>query len=108
MNKLKLLFTALIIGFSAQINAQTADEILATYFENIGGLENLEKIEGIKITASAKGQGMEIPVEIVQLKGGKQYVKISLQGKEVTQLAFDGETMWTTNFRTMKAEKSDA
>jgi len=106
MKKLSLLLLLICASFTVQ--AQTADEIIATYFENIGGLENFKKIKGFKMTASAKGQGMEIPVEIVQLKGGKQYVKINLQGKEITQLAFDGETMWTTNFLTMKAEKSDA
>ncbi len=37
------------------------------------------------MTATSKGQGMEIPIEIVQLKGGKQYVKISIQGKELMQ-----------------------
>jgi len=106
MKKITLLLLA--ICASLTINAQTADEIISTYFENIGGLENLKKVEGIKMTATAQGQGMEIPIEIVQLKGGKQYVKVSLQGKELKQGVFDGETLWSTNFMTMKAEKSDA
>ncbi len=106
MKKITLLVLA--ICASITINAQTADEIISTYFENIGGLENLKKVEGIKMTATAKGQGMEIPIEIVQLNGGKQYVKISIQGKELMQGVFDGETLWSTNFQTMKAEKSDA
>lgn len=107
MKILKLVLVAFIVSVSTQINAQTVDEILATYFENIGGLENLKKVEGIKMTASIN-QGMEIPLEIVQLKGGKQYVKISIQGKELMQGVFDGETLWEHNFMTMKAEKSDA
>jgi len=105
MKKITLLVLA--ICASITINAQTADEILTTYFENIGGLENLKKVEGIKMTASIN-QGMEIPLEIVQMKGGKQYVKVSIQGKELMQGVFDGETLWSTNFMTMKAEKSDA
>jgi len=105
MKKITLLFLAICASFT--INAQTADEILSTYFENIGGLENLKKVEGIKMTASIN-QGMEIPLEIVQLKDGKQYVKISIQGKELMQGVFDGETLWQHNFMTMKAEKSDA
>ena len=36
------------------------------------------------------------------------YVKINIQGKEMTQMASDGETVWSTSFMTMKAEKSDA
>jgi len=106
MKKITLLVLAICASFT--MNAQTADEILSTYFENIGGLENLKKIEGIKMSAISKGQGMEIPIEIVQLKGGKQYVKISIQGKEIMQGVFDGETLWSNNFMTMKAEKNDA
>lgn len=106
MKKITLLILAICASFT--MNAQTADEIISTYFENIGGLENIKKIEGIKMSATSKGQGMEIPIEIVQLKGGKQYVKISIQGKEIMQGVFDGETFWNTNFMTMKAEKSDA
>ena len=53
-------------------------------------------------------QGMEIPVELVQLKGGKMYLKINFQGQEITQMAFDGTTAWSTNFMTMKAEKMES
>ena len=105
MKKITLLLLAVFASFT--MNAQTVDGILATYFENIGGLENLKKVEGIKMTASVN-QGMEIPLEIVQMKSGKQYVKVSIQGKELMQGVFDGETLWSTNFQTMKAEKSDA
>lgn len=93
---------------SITINAQTADEIINTYFENIGGLENLKKVEGIKMSAKISQQGMEIPLEIVQIKGGKQMTVITFQGKEIKQGVFDGEILWSTNFSNMKAEKNDA
>jgi hypothetical protein len=35
---------------------------------------------------------MDVPVEMVQL-AGVMYVKISLQGKEITQMASDGATI---------------
>lgn len=108
MKTFKLFFIALIVSFTTQINAQTADEIISTYFENIGGLENLKKVEGIKMTASVNQQGMEIPLEIIQLKNGKQMTVINFQGKEIKQGVFDGEVLWSTNFMTQKAEKSDA
>jgi hypothetical protein len=38
-------------------------------------------------------------------KEGK-WRKSDLQGKEITEMASDGETMWSTNFMTMKAEKN--
>lgn len=90
------------------VHAQTADEIIDTYFENIGGADALDVITGIQINAKVNAQGMEIPLTIIQLKSGKQLVKIELQGTELTQMAFDGETAWGTNMMNMQAEKSDS
>ncbi len=95
-----------IIGTSSF--AQNADEIISKYITTIGGAEKLKALKGVKMEMSVNAGGMEIPVELVQLPGGKMYVKINLQGKELTQMASDGNTMWTTNFMTMKAEKADA
>jgi len=106
MKKIKLVLLTLIAGFSFQMQAQSVDEILANYFENIGGLENLKKVEGVKMTAKVNQQGMEIPLEITQLKGGQQMTVITFQGKKIKQGVFDGTTLWSTNFMTMKAEKS--
>lgn len=108
MKTIKALSIALLMIAFAPVSAQTADEIINNYFENTGGKAAWEKLEGVKMTATASTQGMEIPVEIYQTKDGKQLVKINFQGQEITQLAFDGETMWTTNFMTMQPEKSDA
>lgn len=107
MKKMKILFFALIVTATAQIGAQTADEIISTYFENIGGAENLGKLEGLKFSASINQQGMVIPIDIVQLKNGKQMTVITFQGKEIKQGVFNGETLWSTNFMTQTAEKSD-
>ena len=106
MKRISLLMLAFIASLT--INAQTADEIINNYFENIGGLENLKKVEGIKMSAKINQQGMEIPLEILQMKGGKQMTVITFQGKEIKQGVFDGEILWSTNFSNMKAEKSDA
>ncbi len=107
MKMVKFLLIALIIGFSAQINAQSADEILANYFENIGGLDKLQQLEGMKMSAKVNQGGMEIPLEMVQLKNGKQMTVINFQGKEIKQGVFNGEVLWSTNFMTQKAEKGD-
>lgn len=104
----KLLFLLLTFSITFVTQAQNADEIIDTYFENIGGLENLKKVEGLKMTTTVNQMGMEIPVEMIQLKDGKQASTISFQGKELKQGVFDGETLWSHNFMTMKAEKSDA
>lgn len=106
MKTLKNLFVALTLLAVAPITAQTADEILSNYFENTGGEAAWNALEGIKMVGSVN-QGMEIPVEMYQMKDGKQLLKINLQGQEMTMSAFDGETMWTTNMMTMLPEKSD-
>lgn len=108
MKTLKTLTIALLFVAFAPVSAQTADEIISNYLENTGGKAAWENLKAVKMTATANAQGMEIPVDIYQTKDGKQLIKINFQGQEITQLAFDGETMWTTNFMTMQAEKSDA
>jgi len=100
-----LVLVTLICSYT--INAQTVDEIIDNYFENTGGVENWEKIEGIKMNAKVNQGGMEIPIEIVQLKSGKMMTTINFQGQSIKQGVFDGEVLWSTNFMTQKAEKSD-
>ncbi len=98
----------LMLAVFTPTQAQTVDEILANYWENTGGLENLKNLQGIKMKAKVTQQGMEIPLEIIQLKDGRQMTIISFQGQEIKQGVYDGETLWSTNFMSMKAEKSDA
>ncbi len=98
----------IVFAMIAPTQAQTADEILSNYFENIGGLDNYKALKGLKMTAKVNQQGMEIPIEIIQLSDGRQMTSINFQGKEIKQGVFDGETLWSHNFITMKAEKSDA
>ncbi len=106
--KLKITTLLVLLVISGFSQAQTVDEIIDTYFENIGGADNFRALEGFKIIAAVNAQGMEIPVEFIQLKGGKQLIKYELQGKNMTQLAFDGNQAWGHNFMTQQAEKLDS
>ena len=107
MKKLQNLFLVAIVSLlTISINAQSVDEIVGNYLENTGGAENWENVKGVRMNASINQMGMEIPIEMVQLKD-KMYTKISIQGQEIKQGVFDGETLWSTNFMSMKAEKSD-
>lgn len=105
MKKITLLIVVLLTSFAFQ--AQTAEEIIDTYFENIGGKEAVGALKGIKISAEIN-QGMIIPLEIYKMKGGNEMVSISIQGMTIKQGVFDGETLWGTNQMTMKAEKMTA
>lgn len=109
MKKLSLLVITCLFTLSfVGVKAQTADEIINKYFETIGGKDKLSALKGVKMEMVANYQGMEIPVEVTTTKEGKMLVKINLMGKQMTQVAFDGTTGWSTNMMTMKAEKMDS
>ncbi len=108
MKMFKLLLLGLLcIGFSS-VQAQTAEEIVANYFESIGGIENWEKLEGMQIDGKMKMQGMEIGLKVVSLKDARQYTSINFQGQEMKQGVYDGTDMWGINFMTGQPEKMDA
>ncbi|MCH2032380.1 MAG: outer membrane lipoprotein-sorting protein [Tenacibaculum sp.] len=108
MRNLKSLLFAFTLAFSVSAYAQTADEIINNYIENIGGKEKLEQLKGVQMIGNMKMQGMEIPFEMLSTKDGKQLVSIELQGNKMVWSAFDGETSWQRNQMTMDAEKSDS
>ncbi|MEM9686455.1 MAG: outer membrane lipoprotein-sorting protein [Bacteroidota bacterium] len=110
MKTLKTFFIVLAAGAFLSANAQTADEIIANFLENTGGAANWQKLNGFKFTAklNINAQGMELPLEVIQLKDGRQMSAVTFQGKEIKQGVYDGKTLWSVNFMTMKAEASDA
>lgn len=109
MKTLKSIALAAVVAVSSVVTqAQTVDEIVDKYFENTGGKAKWAAIKSVKMTGKAKMQGMEIPITIMQESDGKQKIGFSFQGKDLTQMAFDGTTAWSTNFQTMKPEKMEA
>ena len=105
--KKAILILAASAFMAVNAQAQSVDEIIDNYFENTGGMEAWGNLKGFKFSAKVSQQGMEIPIEIVQMADGRQYTKISIQGMSIMQGVFDGTTLWSTNFQTMKAEKMD-
>ncbi len=106
--KRKLIFSVIAFASAFMVQAQTADEILSKYFENTGGLDKWKAVQGMKMIAKVNQGGMEIPLEIVNMKDGRQFTKATFQGKEIMQGVYDGKTLWSHNFMNMKAEKGDA
>ena len=97
-----------LIGWSFISKAQTAEEIIEKYLQNLGGLEKLNSINSLEMKAKVDYGGMTIPVDMIILRDGRTVTKINFQGQEMIQGAFDGTTSWGTNFMTMKPEKNDA
>ena len=86
----------------------TVDDILAKYYEASGGRSRWDSLQSVRMNGTVTVQGMDIPVAIIQTKAGQQKVTIKFQGEETTQMAFDGQTGWSTNFMTQRPEKMDA
>lgn len=101
-----LLLFAVCALFTAK--AQTADDIIKKYLENTGGEAKWRALQGMRMKATLKTPGMELPLETVNLSDGKSAVTFVVQGMTFNQNVFDGTTLWSTNQMTMKPEKSDA
>ncbi|MEQ9403964.1 MAG: outer membrane lipoprotein-sorting protein [Cyclobacteriaceae bacterium] len=110
MKKITLLTAVLTLTMVMGVSAQdaTVDEIINGYFENTGGVDNWKKLKGIRMKAKVNQQGMEFPLEMVQMTDGRQYTKFNVQGTDFYQGVYDGENLWSINMQSMKAEKSDA
>ncbi len=87
--------------------SQSIEEIITKYHTAIGG-DKWASVKNMLMTANVDAGGMMIPVEVVMMSDGRMYTKINFQGQEIIQGAFDGETVWSTNFMTQKAEKAES
>ena len=91
MKRSKVLIVALLASLSVSVGyAQTVDEIIGKYFENTGGKQKWEALQGLKMTAKMNMQGMDLPLDIVQLKDGMIGIFETKQGitaKDATERA---------------------
>ncbi|WP_367388080.1 outer membrane lipoprotein carrier protein LolA [Lewinella sp. LCG006] len=96
------LLCALSLGFfmgNAQNKAVediTADEIIATYLENIGGKDNWKALTAMRMEGKMAQMGMEFPGVVMQVPPNKQRIEVNIQGQQMIQ-AYDGETAWWIN-----------
>ena len=107
MKKLNKILLTLLLFFPFNSFSQSVDEIIDNYFENTGGIDQWRKFKGVKMSAKLSQQGMEIPIEIIQMQGGKQMQIINFQGQSIKAQVFDGEGSWGINMMSQKPEKSD-
>jgi outer membrane lipoprotein-sorting protein len=86
----------LVIFSASLIQAQTADEILARYFETTGGIENWKKLNTMRIDGKMSMQGMVFNFTIQSKRPNKRKVVVDAQGTKIIQ-AFDGIDAWMIN-----------
>ncbi|TXF75049.1 M16 family metallopeptidase [Chryseobacterium sp.] len=67
--------------------ATVADKYIAA----IGGLAAVQKVNSITTDASAKVQGMDLDMNMIQAKGGKMRMEIKMMGNSFQKIVFDGK-----------------
>ncbi len=94
--KFRIVFVLVLLmgGFAA--NAQTADEILAKYFANTGGIEKWKALKSWTQKGKA-WQGQEFPMSMYAKTPNKMKLVINVQGTELVAQAYDGTTAWMLN-----------
>ncbi len=95
--KLKSLLTVVALLCFAAVQGQTADEILAKYFENTGGLDKWKALKAFTQTGKGYQQGIEFPVVIYAKAPNKVKMVMNIQGTEFIPQAYDGTTAWMLN-----------
>ncbi|HYC84969.1 MAG TPA: outer membrane lipoprotein-sorting protein [Chryseosolibacter sp.] len=95
IRRFTLTLLAVLTVFATQ--AQTADEILAKYFENTGGLTKWKEIKTTKMEGKAPTPQGDFPIVLYAKAPNKSKVVLNVQGKELIAQAYDGTTAWTLN-----------
>ncbi len=69
----------------------TIGSVADKYINAIGGTAAVQKITSISTDATTKVQGMDMSMKMVQAKGGKMSMNISMMGNTVQKIVFDGK-----------------
>jgi len=91
----KILFSLFsLVTIAAQ--AQTADEIIQKYTDNIGGLDNFKKVTTAKISGIFSGQGMDFPLTTQIINGKAMRTDVEVMGQAIVNCYKDGKG-WKIN-----------
>ncbi|WP_332019850.1 M16 family metallopeptidase [Kaistella sp.] len=80
----------------------TLSTVAEKYIAAIGGLAAVEKINSITTDASAKVQGMDLDMNMIQAKGAKMKMEIKMMGNTFQKIVFDGRD----GFMEMQGQKT--
>ena len=91
-----LLALLFLLGLSANIHAQTVDDVINKHVAALGGLDNISKIKSVRFSGLFSGMGADVPVTLTIKGKDKIKMDMSFQGMNMTQ-AYDGTTGWSIN-----------
>ncbi|MGZ5192357.1 MAG: M16 family metallopeptidase [Kaistella sp.] len=80
----------------------TLSSVADKYIDAIGGLAAVQKVNSITTNASAKVQGMDLDMNMIQARGGKMKMEIKMMGNTFQKIVFDGKD----GFMEMQGQKS--
>ncbi|MCR9253182.1 MAG: hypothetical protein NXI20_22405 [bacterium] len=95
MRLLGKVIVMLFIPFSIQ--AQSADEILANYFENTGGLDKWKSLKSMKIAGKFPTPQGDFTFIIYRKSPNLFKMEIDVMGTKIIPTSYDGEIAWSLN-----------
>lgn len=69
----------------------TVSKIAENYLKAIGGVAALQKVASVSTTASAKIQGMDLTMKMIETQKGQKNVDVQMMGASVQKIVFDGK-----------------
>jgi hypothetical protein len=91
-----LLLLAAAVIFSIKGYSQTVDEIISKYIDAAGGIQNINSLQTLKVTAKLSGGTMDIPFIQQIKKPGKIRTDMFIQGMTMKR-GYDGSQGWQLN-----------
>lgn len=87
-------WAAALLAVPATLSAQTVGQIIAGYYEAVGGLDKIKAVNAMRVTGRMSlGQGMEATFTRITKRPNLARMDFTLQGMTATQ-AYDGSTAW--------------
>jgi hypothetical protein len=91
----KLLFVVFSLAM-VSAHAQSADEVIQKYTNNMGGLDAFNKITSAKMTGTVTSQGMDLPLTTQIINGKAMRTDVEIMGSSVTNCYNNGKG-WKIN-----------
>ena len=78
--RFSIVAAAMLFAGAITTKAQTADEIIQKHITAIGGADNWNKVNSVKMNGSSTANGMEIPITITVQQGKGMKVEYTVNG----------------------------
>lgn len=94
-SKIMLILSLLFLTYAVQ--AQNADEILAKYFENTGGIKKWKNLKTIKMDGTFPTPQGDFDFTIYRKSPDMVKLQVEVHGQVIVPQAYDGEVAWAAN-----------